>query len=46
LIRKLCDEVNASLLLVSHDPTITARFPRVVHLSELNAASLAPAGAP
>jgi putative ABC transport system ATP-binding protein len=36
LIRQLCNEVGASLLLVSHDPQITAQFPRVVHLSELN----------
>ena len=36
LIRKLCDEVKASLLLVSHDRAITDRFPRVVTLSELN----------
>src|SRR5215218_8840644 len=39
LIRQLCDEVAASLLLVSHDPAITAQFPRVVSLSDLNAAS-------
>jgi putative ABC transport system ATP-binding protein len=38
LIRKLCGEVKASLLLVSHDPTITGQFPRVVSLSELNRA--------
>lgn len=36
LIRKLCEEVKASLLLVSHDPAITAQFPRVVTLAELN----------
>jgi ABC-type lipoprotein export system ATPase subunit len=39
LIRKLSDEVKASLLLVSHDREITAQFPRVVTLAELNAAS-------
>jgi ABC-type lipoprotein export system ATPase subunit len=39
LIRKLSDEVKASLLLVSHDREITAQFPRVVTLSELNAAA-------
>ncbi len=39
LIRKLCAEVGASLLLVSHDPAITAQFPRVVSLAELNSAS-------
>jgi putative ABC transport system ATP-binding protein len=38
LIRKLCDEVKASLLLVSHDPAITSQFPRVVTLKELNRA--------
>src|SRR5207302_8229451 len=38
LIRKLCDEVKASLLLVSHDPVITNQFPRVVMLAELNRA--------
>ena len=36
LIRKLCDEVKASLLLVSHDQAITNQFPRVVTLAELN----------
>jgi putative ABC transport system ATP-binding protein len=39
LIRKLCTEVGASLLLVSHDPHITGQFPRVVTLAELNRAS-------
>src|SRR4051812_21306917 len=38
LIRKLCDEVKASLLLVSHDPAVTEKFPRVVTLAELNRA--------
>jgi ABC-type lipoprotein export system ATPase subunit len=38
LIRKLSDEVKASLLLVSHDRQITAQFPRVVTLAELNTA--------
>ena len=41
LIRKLCDEVKASLLLVSHDPQITAQLPRAVSLAELNRASAA-----
>lgn len=36
LIRKLCEEAKASLLLVSHDPAVTSQFPRVVHLSDLN----------
>jgi ABC-type lipoprotein export system ATPase subunit len=39
LIRKLCTEVGASLLLVSHDPQISSQLPRVVALSELNRAS-------
>ena len=39
LIRKLCREIDASLLLVSHDPAITEQFSRVVPLSELNRAS-------
>ena len=38
LIRELCDEVKASLLMVSHDPAITGQFPRVVSLKELNRA--------
>src|SRR5688572_19641735 len=42
LIRKLSDEVKASLLLVSHDRQITAQFPRVVTLAELNAAAAQP----
>jgi putative ABC transport system ATP-binding protein len=41
LIRKLCEEVKASLLLVSHDPQITAQLPRAVSLAELNRASAA-----
>jgi putative ABC transport system ATP-binding protein len=41
LIRRLCDEVKASLLLVSHDPAITTQFPRVVTLAELNQAGSA-----
>jgi ABC-type lipoprotein export system ATPase subunit len=39
LIRALCTEVKASLLLVSHDPQISGQLPRVVALSELNRAS-------
>jgi putative ABC transport system ATP-binding protein len=46
LIRNLCTEVGASLLLVSHDPAITSHFPRVLHLSQINkAAKLTPAAA-
>jgi ABC-type lipoprotein export system ATPase subunit len=39
LIRKLCAEVGASLLLVSHDPHITQQMPRAVVLAELNRAA-------
>ncbi len=39
LIRKLCTEVKASLLLVSHDPQITQQLERVVSLKDLNKAS-------
>jgi putative ABC transport system ATP-binding protein len=41
LIRKLCGEVAAALLLVSHDPQITAQLPRSVSLKELNRATSA-----
>ena len=36
LIRKLCSEVAATLLLVSHDLQITGQFSRVLKLSDLN----------
>jgi putative ABC transport system ATP-binding protein len=39
LIRKLCGEVSASLLLVSHDLNIARQLPRVLTLAELNRAS-------
>lgn len=39
LIRSLCREVNAALLLVTHDLDIAKQFPRVLTLSELNRAS-------
>src|SRR5947209_9109231 len=39
LIRKLCTEVKASLLLVSHDLNIARQLPRVLSLTELNRAS-------
>jgi len=39
LIRKLCAEVGASLLLVSHDPHLTGQLPRAVSLAELNRAT-------
>ena len=42
LIRKLCTEVGASLLLVTHDPQIAGQLPRTVSLTELNAATAVP----
>ena len=39
LIRTLCSEVNATLLLVSHDVQMTQQLPRVLKLSELNSAA-------
>ena len=36
LVRRLCAEVGAGLLLVSHDPQITGQLPRVVSLAQLN----------
>jgi ABC-type lipoprotein export system ATPase subunit len=41
LIRKLCQEVGASLLLVTHDLDIAHQLPRVLSLSEINRASMA-----
>jgi ABC-type lipoprotein export system ATPase subunit len=41
LIRKLCGEINASLLLVTHDLDIAGEFPKVLKLSEINRASAA-----
>lgn len=38
LIRKLCAEVGAALLLVSHDLNIARQLPRVVELAALNRA--------
>jgi ABC-type lipoprotein export system ATPase subunit len=40
LIRKLCTDAGATLVLVTHDPAISAQFPRVLSLAELNRASL------
>jgi ABC-type lipoprotein export system ATPase subunit len=40
LIRRLCAEVGAALLLVSHDPAITQQMPRAVVLAELNRAAV------
>ena len=40
LIRRLCDEHGAALLLVSHDQEILGRFEHSVELSELNRAAV------
>jgi putative ABC transport system ATP-binding protein len=45
LIRKLCQEVSASLLLVSHDLQIAQQLPRVLKLSEINRAATGYVGA-
>jgi putative ABC transport system ATP-binding protein len=42
LIRGLCREINASLLLVSHDLAIANQLPRVLNLTDLNRASEGP----
>jgi putative ABC transport system ATP-binding protein len=39
LMRNLCKEVNASLLLVSHDMDIARQLPRRISLAELNRAA-------
>ena len=36
LVRKLCEQVQASLLLVTHDPKIASQMSRTVSLAELN----------
>jgi putative ABC transport system ATP-binding protein len=41
LIRKLCSEVAATLLVVSHDLQITGQFPRVLKLTDINRAQAA-----
>jgi putative ABC transport system ATP-binding protein len=42
LIRRLCRDVNASLLLVSHDLAIASQLPRQLTLTELNRATAEP----
>jgi putative ABC transport system ATP-binding protein len=42
LIRRLCREVNATLLLVTHDLDIARQLQRVLSLSDINKASTAP----
>jgi ABC-type lipoprotein export system ATPase subunit len=39
LIRTLCQEVGAMLLLVSHDPAVTGQFDTVIHLTDINRAA-------
>ena len=46
LIRRLCAEVNSSLLLVSHDLSIAQQLPRVLTLSDINLAGTAAAAVP
>ena len=41
LIRSLCQQVEASLLLVTHDPNIAKQMSRTVSLAELNESSVA-----
>jgi putative ABC transport system ATP-binding protein len=41
LIREVCREERAALLLVSHDPAILSVFERVEHLADLNRAAAA-----
>lgn len=43
LIRKLCDEVKASLLIVTHDRSIASQLPRTVDLYDINRAATRPA---
>jgi ABC-type lipoprotein export system ATPase subunit len=40
LIRRLCTEVNAALVLVTHDLAIAAQLPRTLKLTELNRAAV------
>jgi putative ABC transport system ATP-binding protein len=46
LIRRLCSQVGAALLMVSHDPAVTSQFPRVLSLAELNQPATAAAATP
>ena len=39
LIRQLCAEVNAALLMVTHDRAIAAQLARTVHLADINLAT-------
>ncbi len=46
LIRRLCRENEAALLVVSHDPQVLGRFERVESFASLNRALLTPATVP
>ena len=46
LIRRLCREVSASLMLVTHDLDIAAQMPRVLSLSDVNRAATPPKSRP
>ncbi len=39
LIRSLCKDVDAALLVVTHDPNIANQFPRVLNLMDVNRAA-------
>jgi putative ABC transport system ATP-binding protein len=41
LVREVCEEQDAALLLVSHDPAVLRAFPRADSLTDLNRASAA-----
>ena len=45
LIREICRESDAALLVVSHSPAILEAFDRVEQLEQVNRAAAAPAGA-
>ncbi len=44
LIRKLCSDVAAALLLVTHDRDIASQLPRTLELNSINHAARKPAG--
>ncbi len=46
LVREICREHGAALLLVSHDPLVLGSFERVVELASINRAAAAHAHAP
>jgi putative ABC transport system ATP-binding protein len=46
LIRRLCTEVNAALILVTHDLAIAGQLPRTLKLTELNRAAVGAVSTP